>query len=79
MSNKSKAEAFSDLHLQFGNARAKAGLDREPAPVHVQDPTPVVLPSPRTAFTALWRSLPFWRIVGLAGAFASFLDRKSVV
>jgi len=54
-------------------ARIEAGLDRGPAPVQVQDPTPVVLPSPRTAFTALWRSLPFWRIAGVAGAFASFL------
>ena len=34
---------------------------------------PPVIPSPHAAVAALWRSLPFWRITGIAGAFASLL------
>jgi len=43
----------------------------ETPPVQASDPTPVVVPDPRNAFRALWRSLPFWRGAGLAGAFAT--------
>ena len=46
---------------------------RATAPLRVEDPIPPVIPSPRAAFAALWRSLPFWRIAGIAGAFASLL------
>jgi anti-sigma-K factor RskA len=31
----------------------------------------VLIPDPRTAFQALWRSLAFWRAAGLAGALAT--------
>ena len=34
-------------------------------------PAPVVVPDPRNAFRALWRNLAFWRVAGLAGAFAT--------
>jgi anti-sigma-K factor RskA len=34
-------------------------------------PGPVLIPDPPRAFRALWRSLAFWRVVGLAGAFAT--------
>jgi anti-sigma-K factor RskA len=34
-------------------------------------PPPLVVPSPATAFTALWRSLAFWRFAGLATAAAT--------
>jgi len=49
----------------------ETSLETEPAPLPVKDPTPIVVPSPRTAFEALWWSLPFWRMAGIAGAFAS--------
>ncbi len=32
---------------------------------------PILIPDPRMAFQALWRSLAFWRAAGLAGAFAT--------
>ena len=56
-------------------SRIESGLEREreAAPIAVEDPTPVVVPSPRTAFIALWRSLAFWRAAGIGGAFASVL------
>ena len=53
--------------------RIEAGLAAAPTPVRVEDPAPIVIPSPRTAFLALWRSLHFWRIAGLTGAVASLL------
>jgi anti-sigma-K factor RskA len=34
---------------------------------------PLVVPDPRQAFRALWRSLPFWRIAGLASAAAALV------
>jgi anti-sigma-K factor RskA len=54
-------------------SRIETGLDRAPSPLRVEDPALPVIPSPRAAFAALWRSLPFWRIAGIAGAFASLL------
>lgn len=54
-------------------SRIETGLDGATAPLRVEDPIPPVIPSPRAAFAALWRSLPFWRIAGIAGAFASLL------
>ncbi len=44
---------------------------QEAAPLPVAGPTPVIVPDPRNAFAALWRSLAFWRAAGLAGAFAT--------
>ncbi|MBL0407862.1 anti-sigma factor [Microvirga aerilata] len=54
-------------------SRIETGLRRAPAPLRIEDPTPVAIPSPHAAFAALWQSLRFWRITGLAGAFASLL------
>jgi anti-sigma-K factor RskA len=54
-------------------SRIETGLDRAPSPLRVEDPAPPVLPSPRAAFAALWCSLRFWRIAGIAGAFASLV------
>jgi anti-sigma-K factor RskA len=51
--------------------RIESGLDGVPQSVAVEDPTPVLVPNPLQAFRALWRSLHFWRIAGMAGAFAS--------
>jgi anti-sigma-K factor RskA len=53
--------------------RVEAGLRTEPAPLRVEDPRPVIVPNPRTAFAALWRSLEFWRMAGMTGAIASLL------
>jgi anti-sigma-K factor RskA len=36
-------------------------------------PKKTVIPSPNAALAALWRSLPFWRTAGLAGALASLV------
>lgn len=46
-------------------------LATEAAPARVSDPAPVIVPDPRNAFAALWRNLAFWRVAGLAGAFAT--------
>jgi anti-sigma-K factor RskA len=54
-------------------SRIEADLDRAPAPLQVDDPAPVVISRAGTAFAALWRSLPFWRITGIAGALASLV------
>jgi anti-sigma-K factor RskA len=54
-------------------SRIETGIDRAPSPLRVEDPAPPVIPSPRAAFAGLWRSLRFWRIAGIAGAFASLL------
>jgi anti-sigma-K factor RskA len=54
-------------------SRIETGLHGAPATLRGEDPAPPVIPSPRTAFAALWRSLPFWRIAGIAGALASLL------
>jgi anti-sigma-K factor RskA len=54
-------------------SRIETGLDRAPSPLRVEDPAPPVIPSPRAAFAALWHSLRFWRIAGIAGAFASLV------
>lgn len=51
--------------------RIDASLDTVAQSVPVEDPTPVVVPNPLSAFRALWRSLHFWRIAGLSGALAS--------
>jgi anti-sigma-K factor RskA len=51
--------------------RIESGLDAAPQSISVEDPTPIVVPNPLQAFRALWRSLHFWRIAGLTGAFAS--------
>jgi anti-sigma-K factor RskA len=53
--------------------RIEATLPAQATAVRVSDPTPVLVPGPLSAFRALWRSLPFWRVAGLAGAFASLL------
>jgi anti-sigma-K factor RskA len=34
---------------------------------------PVMVPDPRNAFRALWHNLAFWRVAGLASAFATLL------
>ncbi len=54
--------------------RIEAGLDEAPvaAPASVATPRPLVADR-ANAFTALWRSLAFWRAAGLAGAFAALL------
>ena len=54
-------------------SRIEIGLDRAPAPLRIEDPTPAVIPSPHAAVAALWRSLRFWRITGIAGVLASLL------
>jgi anti-sigma-K factor RskA len=54
-------------------SRIETGLAQAPAPMRIEDPRPVAIPSPGTAFAALWRSLPFWRITGIAGAVASLV------
>jgi anti-sigma-K factor RskA len=59
-------------------SRIEAGLDRSPAPLRIEDPTPVVIPGPHAAFAALWRSLRFWRITGIASAFVSLVLALSV-
>jgi anti-sigma-K factor RskA len=41
---------------------------RAPAPA---SPPPEIVPDPRSVFTALWRSLRFWRLASLAGAAAA--------
>ena len=51
--------------------RIEDGLAAQEPAVRAKTATPVVIPSPVGAFRALWRSLQFWRIAGLAGAFAS--------
>jgi anti-sigma-K factor RskA len=53
--------------------RIESGLASQARPVRASDPTPVIVPNPRTAFNALWRSLQFWRIAGLAGAIATIV------
>jgi anti-sigma-K factor RskA len=54
-------------------SRIEMGLAQAPAPLRVEDPTPVAIPRAGTTFEALWRSLPFWRITGIAGVVASLL------
>ncbi len=52
-------------------SRIEAGIAEErSAPAQA---TPVLIPDPRNAFRALWRSLAFWRLAGLAGAAAALL------
>jgi anti-sigma-K factor RskA len=51
-------------------SRIEAGLDAERA---APAAAPLIVPSPASAFSALWRSLSFWRTAGLAGAFATLL------
>jgi anti-sigma-K factor RskA len=51
-------------------ARIEAGLEAPSAEASAE-PRPVLVPNPRAAFTALWRSLPFWRVAGLASAAAA--------
>jgi anti-sigma-K factor RskA len=51
-------------------ARIEDGIAAQPV-VRADDPTPVVIPNPLGAFRSLWRSLHFWRLAGLTGAFAS--------
>jgi anti-sigma-K factor RskA len=58
------------LWRRIENGIALADAVEKPA-ASASDPTPVVVPDPRNAFRALWRSLPFWRGAGLAGAFAT--------
>lgn len=53
--------------------RIEAALPAQEPVVQVSNATPVLVPNPLSAFRALWRSLSFWRIAGLAGAFASLL------
>jgi anti-sigma-K factor RskA len=60
-------------------SRIEANLEAKPTPLPVNDPLPVIVPSPRAAFAALWRSLPFWRMAGMAGAFASLLLALGIV
>jgi anti-sigma-K factor RskA len=54
-------------------SRIEAGLDRALAPLRVEDPTPGAVPSPQAAFAALWRSLRFWRVTGIAGTVAALV------
>jgi len=54
-------------------SRIESDLDGIPAPLRDEHPVSFAIPSPRASFAVLWRSLPFWRIVGMAGAFASLL------
>jgi anti-sigma-K factor RskA len=51
--------------------RIEGGLTPQAETVRATDASPVVVPDPRTALIALWRSLPFWRIAGLAGSLAA--------
>jgi len=54
--------------------RIEAGVEadeRAAEPVQWLAPAAPLLPSRRLAFAALWRSLPFWRASGLAGAAAA--------
>jgi anti-sigma-K factor RskA len=53
--------------------RIETGLETPPALARAEDRAPAIVPSPVAAFTALWRSLQFWRVAGLAGALASLL------
>ena len=46
--------------------RIEAGVEGQ-----AEAATPVIVPDPRDAFRALWRSLAFWRFAGLAGAAAA--------
>ncbi|WP_262271560.1 anti-sigma factor [Microvirga yunnanensis] len=53
--------------------RIEADLGEQAPPRLTVDSTPVAVPSPATTVLALWHSLRFWRMAGLAGAFASLL------
>jgi len=53
--------------------RIESNLAAAPTVQRVENPAPLIVPSPRAAFTSLWRSLHFWRVAGLTGAFASLL------
>jgi anti-sigma-K factor RskA len=50
---------------------ARIEADLGAPPVRAEDATPVLVPDPLSAFKALWRSLPFWRVAGLASAAAA--------
>ena len=52
--------------------RIEAGIAAEDRPDAVRV-TPLIVPDPRNAFRALWRSLSFWRMAGLAMTAASLL------
>ncbi|QRM35365.1 anti-sigma factor domain-containing protein [Microvirga sp. VF16] len=51
--------------------RIEADLDRPTQAASQSLPAPLI--RSRATFTELWRSLAFWRVTGLAGAFASLL------
>jgi anti-sigma-K factor RskA len=51
--------------------RIEDGIAAQQPALQVDDPNPVIVPNPLGAFRSLWRSLHFWRIAGLTGAFAS--------
>lgn len=54
--------------------RIEAGLDEAPAAAPaLAAPSRPVTPDRAGAFTALWRSLAFWRVAGLSGALAALL------
>jgi anti-sigma-K factor RskA len=63
------ASAGEVLWRRIENGLDVAGQERQGS--IIVGPAPVLIPDPRTAFQALWRSLAFWRAVGLAGAFAT--------
>jgi anti-sigma-K factor RskA len=66
---------FVELDLTAPPAEAHPGLwdriDRSLGPKPVPAPDPMSGPGRRGGLAALWRNLPFWRAVGLAGAFAT--------
>ena len=53
--------------------RIEAGLGPEAAAKSAPSSQRIVFADARAAFRSLWRSLAFWRIAGIAGAFASLL------
>ena len=54
-------------------SRIETGLVRAAPPRHAAVPVPPTIPNPVSAFAALWRSLAFWRIAGIAAAAATIL------
>jgi anti-sigma-K factor RskA len=54
--------------------RIEAGIaEAAPSPARAPSPTPAIVPNPLDALRALWRSLAFWRLAGLASAAAAVL------